>query len=139
MNGTKVFRITGMILFVGICMLGTMAPQAKADKLDERTFFTFSSPVEMPGTVLPAGTYMFKVVDTRDARDLVQVSDESGTKVYGTFQTVTDQRANPTAKTVITFDERSSNSPEAVKEWFYPGNNFGHQFVYPKVEGHTAG
>jgi hypothetical protein len=40
----------------------------------------------------------------------------------------------PTGKPVITFDERSAGSPEAVKAWFYPGDNEGHEFVYPKAK-----
>lgn len=37
---------------------------------------------------------------------------------------------NPTMNTVVTFEERAANSPEAVRNWFYPGMNYGHQFVY---------
>ena len=30
------------------------------------------------------------------------------------------------------FSERPSNSPEALRAWFYPGDDYGQQFVYPK-------
>ena len=33
---------------------------------------------------------------------------------------------------MITFEERAANSPEAIKAWFYPGDNYGQEFVYPK-------
>ena len=45
---------------------------------------------------------------------------------------IPDYRLKPTGKTVITFDERAANSPEAIKAWFYPGDNYGQEFVYPK-------
>jgi hypothetical protein len=32
----------------------------------------------------------------------------------------------------MTFAERAAGEPPAIKEWFFPGENFGRQFVYPK-------
>jgi len=123
------------MLLLGLCMLGAMLPQAKADAWDQRTIFTFSGPVEIPGKVLPAGTYVFNLLDTTGGdRDIVQVSNKRGNKVYGTFITIPDYRMKPTGKVVITFEERAAGSPEAVKGWFYPGENYGHEFVYPKAK-----
>jgi hypothetical protein len=39
---------------------------------------------------------------------------------------------NATGKTVVTFDERPKNSPEALDSWFYPGLNYGMEFADPK-------
>src|SRR5665213_1078702 len=66
-------------------------------------------------------------------RDIVQVFTKNGNKLDGTFLTIPDYRMKPTGKSVITFDERAAGSPEAVKGWFYPGDNYGHEFVYPKA------
>jgi hypothetical protein len=33
---------------------------------------------------------------------------------------------------VITFRERPAGEPEALRAWFYPGRNWGEEFVYPK-------
>lgn len=33
---------------------------------------------------------------------------------------------------MITFSERPSGTPEALHAWFYPGDSFGQEFVYPK-------
>ena len=135
MKGTRIKRISSLMLLLGLCMLGAMLPQAKADAWDQRTIFTFSGPVEIPGKVLPAGTYVFNLLDTTGGdRDIVQVSNKRGNKVYGTFITIPDYRMKPTGKVVITFEERAAGSPEAVKGWFYPGENYGHEFVYPKAK-----
>jgi len=32
----------------------------------------------------------------------------------------------------MTFKERAAGEPEAIRAWFYPGNNWGQEFVYPK-------
>jgi hypothetical protein len=62
----------------------------------------------------------------------VQVFNEDGTHLYGTFLAIPDQRQYPAGRPIITFEERAANSPEAVKAWFYPGDDTGHEFVYPK-------
>jgi hypothetical protein len=128
MNKTK----AAAILFVGLGLLGGMVQRAVADESDQKTIFTFSGPVEIPGQVLPAGTYVFKLADSESDRDIVQVFSNDEKHLYGTFLTVPDQRLRPAGKTIITFDERHANEPEAVKAWFYPGDESGHEFVYPK-------
>jgi hypothetical protein len=111
-----------------------MAPRALADDWDERTIFTFSNPVEIPGQVLDAGTYVFKVVDSASDRNVVQVFSEDENHLYGTFLTVPDYHQRPSGKTIINFEERAAGDPEAVKTWFYPGDNYGHDFVYPRAK-----
>jgi hypothetical protein len=39
------------------------APFAKADEWDKQTIVTFNKPVEVPGSVLRAGTYVFKLAE----------------------------------------------------------------------------
>jgi len=47
---------TRVMLFVGLGLLGGMVQRAAADDFDQKTVFTFSGPVEIPGQVLSAGT-----------------------------------------------------------------------------------
>ena len=119
-------------LFLGVAILGSMACLAKGDEWDQKTIFTFSAPVEIPGKVLLPGTYVFKLSDSASDRNIVQVFNKNETQLYGTFLAIPDYRAKPSGKPIITFDERPADSPEAVKAWFYPGENYGHDFVYPK-------
>ena len=35
---------------------------------------------------------------------------------------------------MITFTERPAGEPEALRAWFYPGRNWGEEFVYPKAK-----
>lgn len=120
------------LLMLGVAILGTMLPVAKADEWNQRTVMTFSAPVEIPGQVLPAGTYVFKLADSASDRNIVQVFNRDETHLIGTFLAIPDYRVKPAGKTIITFEERPANSPEAIKAWFYPGENYGHDFVYPK-------
>jgi hypothetical protein len=34
-------------------------------------------------------------------------------------------------KAILQLEERPSGQPEALKAWFYPGDNTGIEFVYP--------
>jgi hypothetical protein len=120
-------------LLVGLGLLGGMISRATADESDQKTSFTFSGPVEIPGQVLQAGTYVFKLADSGADRDIVQVFNKDETHLYGTFLAVADERLRPAGKPIITFEEAPAGSPEAVKAWFYPGDTYGHEFVYPKT------
>jgi hypothetical protein len=128
MNKVKLMAI------VSAGLLGALMPNAKADEWNQKTIFTFSGPVEIPGQVLSAGTYVFKLAGSESDRNIVQVFNKNENHLFGTFLTIPDYRLKPAAKTIITFDERPSGSPEAVRAWFYPGENYGHDFVYPKTK-----
>jgi hypothetical protein len=120
------------IFLAGLGFLGGLVQRATADDWDQKTIFTFSGPVEIPGQVLGAGTYVFKLADSSSNRNIVQVYSKNEKHLYGTFLAIPDARLQPAGKPIITFDETPAGSPEAVRAWFYPGENYGHQFVYPK-------
>jgi hypothetical protein len=123
-----------IVVFVCLGVLGIALPQAKADEWNQKTVFTFSAPVEIPGQVLLPGTYVFKLMDSQSDRHIVQVFNQRENHCYGTFLVIPDYRLKPAGKPIVTFEERAAGAPEAVKAWFYPGQNYGHEFVYPKVK-----
>jgi len=116
-----------------LCLVGTaFAPAARADDYNLKTIVTFNEPFEVPGQVLPAGTYTIKLMNSRSNRNIVQIFNADGTHLITTVLAINNYRLTPTGKTVITFSERPGDRPEALKAWFYPGNTWGQQFVYPK-------
>jgi hypothetical protein len=120
-----------VMLCTAVLGLGLSAVRANADQWDKKTTVTFSAPVEVPGKVLSAGTYVFKLLDSPSERHIVQIYDADEKKLYATILAVPDYRLKPSDKPVIRFDERQSGQPEAIEAFFYPGDNFGQQFVYP--------
>jgi hypothetical protein len=132
----KVTTVCGIALVMGV----VLAPSAKADAWDRKTVVTFSGPVEIPGVhlpgwgVLPAGTYVFKILDSQSNRHIVQIFNKDETTVYATILAIPNYRLRATDKTVITFRERPAGQPEALRAWFYPGRNWGEEFVYPKAK-----
>ena len=116
----------------GAAMLAAcLAPAAHADEWTKLTYFTFSAPVEMPGMVLPAGSYKFELADPDSTRRVVRISEKEGGKIQGIFLSIPDQKLEPSDKPIVMFKETPAGAPEAVKAWFYPGETTGYEFVYP--------
>jgi LPXTG-motif cell wall-anchored protein len=120
--------VVAALSFVG----AVSAPGARADQYNKKTVMTFNQAVEIPGQILPAGTYTFKLLDSRSDRHIVQVFNADGTQLIATILTINDYRLQPTGRTVVKFAEQPGDAPDALKAWFYPGDNFGQEFVYPK-------
>jgi hypothetical protein len=127
----KILRAVFSLLAVTLVGAGLL-PSARADEWNKKTVLTFSQPVEVPGQVLPAGTYTFKLADSLSDRHIVQIFNADGTQIIATILAINNYRLRPTGETVVKFAERSGDNPEALKAWFYPGDNFGQEFVYPK-------
>lgn len=106
---------------------------AHADESDESTTITFSQPIQIPGQVLPAGSYLFKLA-TGDDLNVVQIFNPSGTVLYATLQTVSTDRPKPTDRTVVALAEQGAGQPDVLLKWFYPGRETGNEFIYPKQQ-----
>ena len=87
-----------------LCAL--VVPTALADDWNRKTVITFSGPVEVPGVgaqTLPAGTYVFKILDSQSDRHIVQIFNQDETHVSTTILAIPNYRLKTTDKTVITF------------------------------------
>src|SRR5580700_5896333 len=135
----KLFKAATTVCCVAL-MGAVLTPGVKADDWNRKTVVTFSGPVEIPGvhltgwSVLPAGTYVFKILDSNSDRHIVQIFSKDEKKVLATILAIPNYRLKATDKTVITFRERPAGEPEALRAWFYPGRNWGEEFVYPKAK-----
>jgi hypothetical protein len=112
-----------------------MTKPVLADQWNKKTEFQFSAPVEIPGRVLTPGKYVFELADGQTDRSMVQVFAEDSTgneSLVATIITIPDRTLNTPEHSVLRFEERNSKGPEAVHSWFYPGENTGWEFVYPK-------
>jgi len=130
----KLLRGLGIILCLAVlCVL--VVSTARGDDWNRKTVITFSGPVEVPGVgqhTLPAGTYVFKILDSQSDRHIVQIFNQDETQVLTTILAIPNYRLKTTDKTVITFRERPAGEPEALRAWFYPGHAWGEEFVYAK-------
>jgi len=135
----SILRAVTTTVFCLALMGAVFSPTAKADEWNRKTVMTFSGPVEIPGVhlkgwaVLPAGTYVFKILDSQSDRHIVQIFSQDEKAIYATILAIPNYRLKATDETVVTFRERPAGEPEALRAWFYPGRNWGEEFVYPKA------
>jgi hypothetical protein len=127
MNINRGYIVAGLLiafmLFFGIA--------AYADVRDHSTQLTFSEPIQIPGRVLPAGSYLFRIANPDTGGNLVEVFNADGTVLYATVQTVSAQRPEPADETVVTLAEESGG-PDVLLKWFYAGSLTGNEFLYSK-------
>jgi len=109
------------------------SPQAQADAWNKMTTITVSEPLRLPMIVLQPGAYELRLVEHDAYRHVIQVSDKSG-RVLTTFLAVPNYRLRATGKTEFQYWEVPAGETKALRAWFYPGDSFGHEFVYPKGE-----
>ncbi len=111
-----------------LCATCVMA--TRADTWDKKTIVTFSDAVEIPGQVLPAGTYVFKLANVMSDRHIVQIWNEDENQILATIQAIPSYRFDTPDRTIFEFDERLGASPMALHTWFYPGDSLGQEFIY---------
>jgi hypothetical protein len=128
MKINKIYIVVGLIIaFTLICEL-----VAHAGESDQTTTITFSQSIQIPGQVLPTGTYVFKLANGDSDRNTVQVFNADETALYVTLETITAERQKPTRHTAIVLAEQGGGQPDALLQWFYPGHETGNEFLYPK-------
>lgn len=123
-------RRTMMAVVVASVFTVGAAP-ASAQVYDDRTTFTFSAPVGIPGATLPAGSYIFRLADPGSGRRVVQVLSEDGKTVYGMFFTTTATRADVSTVPDVRLQEAPIGSAPAIQTWWLPGTTAGREFLYP--------
>jgi hypothetical protein len=106
---------------------------ANADTWNKKTIVTTNGQLEIPGgVVLEPGKYVLKLADSQSNRHIVQVFNEDENHIYATILAIPNYRQQVTGDTVITTWETPAGQPPAIRAWFYPGDNFGQEFAYPK-------
>ena len=123
---TQAKRIASVL---AVALLVLASRSARADEFDHLMVITFSAPVQIPGEVLPAGTYQFSNPD--GDRNVVEIRRADRSKPYATLLTIPAERSAATDKPVVKFEERSVGSPKAIRAAFYPGETTGMAFLYP--------
>jgi len=101
----------------------------------KRTEVTLGQPVIVAGVpvvTLEPGKYVFRLVNSESDRHIVQVFNEREDKLYTTVLAIANYRLDPKDKTTLTFYETPEGNPVALHAWFFPGDRFGQEFVYPK-------
>ncbi len=125
-------KLLAIVSFVGVA--GTMfAPKMSADEWNKKTIITINEPIQVPNKVLEPGKYVLRLLDSPSDRHIVQIFDENEQHLITTVLAIPNYRLQPTGDTRIGFWETPAGQPKAIRSWFYPGDNFGQEFAYPKT------
>jgi hypothetical protein len=122
-----------VLAVASIGLLGVaIAPSARADQWNKKTILTVNETIQVPNKVLPPGKYVIKLLDSPSNRHVVQIFNGDESQLLTTILAIPNYRLQPTGKTVFGFWETPPGQPKALRAWFYPGDNFGQEFAYPK-------
>jgi hypothetical protein len=124
-----------LIALTSLAAAVSLAPMAKADEWNKKTVLTVNEAIQLPTVTLQPGTYTFKLLDSLSDRHIVQVFDKDGMHLITTILAIPNYRLQPTGKSDFTFWEVPAGQAPAMRAWFYPGDNFGQEFAYPKNMG----
>ena len=128
-----------MLLFMTM-LAAVLLPSARASESDQKIIETFSQSVQIPGRILPAGTYTFKLLDSPGGDgNIVQVLSKDEKNLYATIQAISEERFKLTDNPEIRLEDLTTGGPKAIQAWFYPGRETGMRFVYPKGQASEVG
>jgi hypothetical protein len=126
-------RILFSIAAVGL-LGAALVSNARADQWDKKTILTVNEPIQVPNMVLPPGKYVMKLLDSPSNRHIVQIFNADESHLFTTILAIPNYRLEPTGKTTFSFWETPPGQPKSLRAWFYPGDNFGQEFAYPKQQ-----
>src|SRR5688572_4194107 len=131
-------KMTSLKAFAAASCLGlaslALAPSAMADQWNKKTIITVNEAIQVPGKVLQPGKYVMRLLDSPSNRHIVQIFNEREDQLQTTVLAIPNYRLQPTGKTEFQWWETPAGQPKAMRAWFYPGDNFGQEFAYPKSE-----
>lgn len=130
MSQFKGFALASCVALFG----AAFAPNVYADQWNKRTILTVNESIQVPNKVLTPGKYVMRLLDSPSNRHIVQIFDENEQHLITTVLAIPNYRLQPTGDTQFGWWEVPAGQPKALRSWFYPGDNFGQEFAYPKNE-----
>jgi len=123
---SHIFAVLAMTL-----MSSAFVPSLKASETDKKTVITVSRTIAVEKTVLPAGKYVLKLLNSPSSRDIVQIYNAEETQLITTIVAIPVYRLSPTGEAMFSFYETPAGQPSGLRTWFYPGDNSGFEFLQP--------
>src|SRR5258708_23642629 len=125
-------RLKMMSATLGI-LSAILAPSLRADERDKMTYITSDQPLQIQGTLLAPGRYMFKLVSPDFDHRTVQIFNADGTRLEATILGNPAYRLSPPGDTQLTGSDPQPGQPAMLQFWVYTGGNNGPGFCTPKA------
>ena len=124
---------TALLLLTGLAV-----KNAKADEWDKKTILTVKEPISVQGVVLVPGQYTIQLLNSDSTRTVVQIFSADNDHLIVTAIGSSAYRLKTANETVFTYYESQPGASRAVRDWYYPGDNFGIEFNPPRKVNSTA-
>ena len=126
------FRYSPVFAALALSLMSSaFVPSLKASETDKKTVITVSQAIAVEGTVLPAGKYVLKLLNSSPSRNVVQIYNAEETQLITTILAIPAYRLRPTGETMFSFYQAPVGQPSGLHTWFYPGDNSGFEFLQP--------
>lgn len=98
---------------------------------DQKTRISIDQPLEIPGKILTPGDYTMELVSDQVDNSVV-VFRTADNKTVASVLAIDTKRDDISGRSEFTFYETPADEAPALRSWFYPGREYGHEFVYPE-------
>ena len=122
----KAFRILTAVMAIGLVgvVLGDVPP-------DKKSTLTTATPIEVPGAILDPGTYVVKLVETQNNRNVVTITSVDEKKIFATTICTPHVAAEDPRHTTFMFYSTPEGANKVLRTWYAPNDRYGQDFVYP--------
>jgi hypothetical protein len=122
-----------LVALAAVAVLAAPA-QTRAQNAQTQTTVTVGGPVQIPGTTLPAGTYVFETAAGSGGRQAVRIYSADHSKLIATAEAVGMKREGALTDLVQLRPSILGSGPTALKGWLPSNSGDGFQFVYSARE-----
>ncbi len=133
---------TGIITLGLFCAVGLLGSALHADTSaadpEKKAVVAIQSPMEIPGSVLQPGSYVFKQSGAQNGWTVVQIYNESESTLVTTVIAYQNPKLTSNGETVMTYSAPGSNG-QVLEAVTFPGDAAPDQFAYPAAEADRIG
>jgi len=115
------------------------ATVARADDSAKQATVTIQAPQQVPGSVLPRGTYIFKQTGAQSGWLIVQIYSNDGSALVTTVLAYPNPKLASNGQNVVTYPANGSGSIPAMEGIVFTGDSTVEQFAYPKTAADQIG
>jgi hypothetical protein len=130
---------SGLLLGI-VCLATSMAAAVtRADDSVKQATVTIQSSEQVPGSVLPAGTYVFKQTGMQSGWAIVQIYSKDGSALVTTILAYPNAQVLSNGQNFVVYPVTGSGSVPAMEGIVFAGDSTVQQFAYPEATADQIG
>ncbi len=130
----------GMLLaLIALTVASVVSPAVRADDTAKQANVTLSSAEQVPGSVLAAGTYIFKQTGSQSGWAIIQVYSNDGSALMTTILAYPNPKVASNGQNFVTYPANGPGTIPAMEGIIFTGDSTVEQFAYPKSAADQIG